>query len=792
MFNVLRSLLSTEAPPTKVLEVKPDSYSDRHIYCREEGMVLYEPQGNFSKKDKPRYEIVLHRPCTETLYQAYSLFRSEEKDEAEFKFICLKDKVPIFIEIAKDMCNLHGLQKICDVLAEHSTWTLAHLAAHFALYDSFNNTKINSHLNSSDPSTGMSPLQVAVTTNNLKTVQMLVTAKCSLEHLDHQANSVFHYAASTNKEVISALSQGSSPPRCLNSRNKNGHTPLHMACLADKPDCVKALLLAGADVNITASLASPDQDRAAPGYVGNFLQDHPNTLYQQDMKFGGTPLHWACSRAVVETLVDMNCNINAINFERRTALHIMVLRNRLECVVALLSREADPDLGDHEGNTALHLAVKQGNIPVIQCLVVFGANLDLVNNSNHTPRHLITKEQEPKVLYYLHGVGAKRCKPDVVGCTDGCSHDGSYDGIPPTPVIGPANRDVLNQMLAVAGMENSSKPKMQEQKQGRLLCLDGGGIRGLILIQLLLELENAIGVPINHCFDWVAGTSTGGILALGLASGKTMKECLCLYFRMKELTFVGMRPYPSEALENILKESFGTETVMTDIKKPKLLITGVLADRKPVELHLFRNYQSPNDILGVKHDSPYELPPPPEEQLLWHVGRATGAAPTYFRAFGRFLDGGLIANNPTLDALTEIHEYNLALRAVGRESDMCSLSIVVSLGTGLIPVTQLKEIDVFRPESIWDATKLVAGISSLGTLLVDQATASDGRVVDRARAWCSMIGIPYFRFSPQMSEEIVMDEKSDEKLCKMLWEAKAFMHANLNTLKEVADILLDH
>lgn len=70
--------------------------------------------------------------------------------------------------------------------------------------------------------------------------------------------------------------------------------------------------------------------------------------------------------------------------------------------------------------------------------------------------------------------------------------------------------------------------------------------------------------------------------------------------------------------------------------------------------------------------------------------------------------------------MTEIHEYNLALRAVGRESEMCSPSIVVSLGTGLIPVTQLKEIDVFRPESIWDATKLVAGISSLGTLLVDQ------------------------------------------------------------------------
>lgn len=40
------------------------------------------------------------------------------------------------------------------------------------------------------------------------------------------------------------------------------------------------------------------------------------------------------------------------------------------------------------------------------------------------------------------------------------------------------------------------------------------------------------------------------------------------------------------------------------------------------------------------------------------------------RAFGRFLDGGLIANNPTLDAMTEIHEYNMALRSVGRESEV--------------------------------------------------------------------------------------------------------------------------
>lgn len=51
------------------------------------------------------------------------------------------------------------------------------------------------------------------------------------------------------------------------------------------------------------------------------------------------------------------------------------------------------------------------------------------------------------------------------------------------------------------------------------------------------------------------------------------------------------------------------------------------------------------------------------EQCVWRAARSSGAAPTYFRPSGRFLDGGLLANNPTLDAMTEIHQYNKALKA---------------------------------------------------------------------------------------------------------------------------------
>lgn len=77
------------------------------------------------------------------------------------------------------------------------------------------------------------------------------------------------------------------------------------------------------------------------------------------MKFGGTPLHWCCSREVVNTLIEKNCDIDALNFDGRAALHIMVIRKRLDCVAALLSHMANINIVDKEGNTPLHLAVTQ-------------------------------------------------------------------------------------------------------------------------------------------------------------------------------------------------------------------------------------------------------------------------------------------------------------------------------------------------------------------------------------------------------------------------------------------------
>lgn len=192
----------------------------------------------------------------------------------------------------------------------------------------------------------------------------------------------------------------------MNHLNSDGYTPLHLACLKDKPDCVKALLLAGADVNITAkhnnltpvnvnkshnasrntqvlqngtlmTERGPQVNRTQPGSVADFLQSNQNKLFTGDMKYGGTPLHWSSSREVLGALVNRNCDVNALNFNQQTALHVMVNRERLDCVVCLLSHEAEINLKDKDGNTALHIAVEKKNIPIVQALVVFGCEFFL-------------------------------------------------------------------------------------------------------------------------------------------------------------------------------------------------------------------------------------------------------------------------------------------------------------------------------------------------------------------------------------------------------------------------------
>jgi len=97
-------------------------------------------------------------------------------------------------------------------------------------------------------------------------------------------------------------------------------------------------------------------------------------------------------------------------------------------------------------------------------------------------------------------------------------------------------------------------------------------------------------------------------------TGKTIQQCLGLYFQLKDTVFSGKRPYSSEPLETFLKHEFGETTRMSERDYPRVMVTGVLADRMPAELHLFRNYDIPGastrDRLPAQQKGPQFKPLP--------------------------------------------------------------------------------------------------------------------------------------------------------------------------------------
>lgn len=164
---------------------------------------------------------------------------------------------------------------------------------------------------------------------------------------------------------------------------------------------------------------------------------------------------------------------------------------------------------------------------MVQSIIVFGANVDSLNSNGESARHLAaTSNVSPckdVILYMLNSVCAIRCSGRRNNCTEGCSPDFSYNGVPPENTSFLRNTKIFDQILiesivkmAVAKAQTKNEKK---KKTVKLLSLDGGGVRGLVMIQVLSYLENLTNTSIVDLFDWIAGTSTGGIIALLLASG---------------------------------------------------------------------------------------------------------------------------------------------------------------------------------------------------------------------------------------------------------------------------------
>ena len=217
-----------------------------------------------------------------------------------------------------------------------------------------------------------------------------------------------------------------------------------------------------------------------------------------------------------------------------------------------------------------------------------------------------------------------------------------------------------------------------------ILTIDGGGIRGVIPATVLVDIEERTQKPVAELFDLVAGTSTGGLLALGLtkpgsdgAPQFSAREMLALYesqgatifqrdlwHRFVALESILEEKYPTDGIEAVLLEYFG-DTMLSDALTEILVTSYELERRTPF---FFRRSRA-------RESADYNW-------RLRDAARATSAAPTYFEParleaasgdeYYALVDGGVFANNPGMCA------YSEAKTLWPDEEDF----LVVSLGTG--------------------------------------------------------------------------------------------------------------
>ena len=210
----------------------------------------------------------------------------------------------------------------------------------------------------------------------------------------------------------------------------------------------------------------------------------------------------------------------------------------------------------------------------------------------------------------------------------------------------------------------------------KILSLDGGGIKGIFPAGILTFLEeNCLdGQPIGDYFDLITGTSTGGILALGLGAGLTARALLDLYVYQghrvfpprqrrkgpKVLRRLLRNRYDRAALDELLQEILGSKTLRES--RYRLLIPATEAKHGDPAV-----YKTP-------HHPGYFLD---GDKPMAEVAAATSAAPTYLEPVIQdgyiLLDGGIWANNPTMMGLVEA----LTCFKVEREN-----IVVLSLGCG--------------------------------------------------------------------------------------------------------------
>jgi uncharacterized protein len=311
--------------------------------------------------------------------------------------------------------------------------------------------------------------------------------------------------------------------------------------------------------------------------------------------------------------------------------------------------------------------------------------------------------------------------------------------------------------------EGMAQPDARAKPGKTILTIDGGGIRGVIPAVLLAAIEERAKEPISKLFDVIAGTSTGGILALGLScpdasGGPRFKadELVGMYrdqgktiFPHEFLGFIRQLfepKYSEEGRRKVLSERF-QEARLKETLTEVLITSYDIEGRRPV---FFRT------ALALEKPETHDF-------AMRDVALATSAAPTYFRPVrlpsgepGRgdmvLVDGGVFANNPSMVGFVD---------QTGAQGESEG-TLMVSLGTG-----ELTKAIPYKKAKRW-------GLIGWGPRILD--VVFDGVTESVQYEAETVIGDGYRRYQVRLDE----DEEAMDNVSR----------ANVDALIDLAEVLV--
>ncbi|KAL4986567.1 hypothetical protein BDW68DRAFT_197978 [Aspergillus falconensis] len=286
----------------------------------------------------------------------------------------------------------------------------------------------------------------------------------------------------------------------------------------------------------------------------------------------------------------------------------------------------------------------------------------------------------------------------------------------------------------------------------RILSLDGGGVRGIVELTILQQIEKALGpgLYIQDFFDLIVGTSTGGIIALGLgAQGLSVQDSIDEFRRLCKKAFTKRKgagipvleriitasnhsKFETKPLEDALRSIYGDNELfggsrhnMEPLCLRRLTKVAVTTTTTAASVVVLANYNRYGSTENQSYRF-YRSEKPENEMKIWEAARATSAAPRIFKPFfhsasgQEYQDGAIYHNNPIDVACRE-------QTLIWPDMADSHPDIVLSIGTGYNPKSQTRDTHLSKPGS----RGMISYVMGLAKIAIDHIHSS----LDSERTW---------------------------------------------------------